>query len=62
MPDITLCKGLECPIKHTCIRFTSKSNIIQSYLVDSPYDKNIKDCKLYYRETSDVKNSSKQHS
>jgi len=36
MPDITMCKGTECPVKEKCFRFTAKSDEHQSYFVDVP--------------------------
>ena len=39
MPDITMCKGYRCPLKDTCIRYTSKPSKWQSYFLKSPYEK-----------------------
>ena len=37
MPDITICKGDNCPIKETCYRFTATpSKWGQSYFVEAP--------------------------
>ena len=37
MADITMCKGLECPVKEKCFRFTAKANEYrQSYFVGIP--------------------------
>ena len=50
--DITLCKGLDCPLKETCFRHTAKPNEFrQSYFTNSPYDKENKKCDYYYERT-----------
>ena len=37
MPDITLCKGTNCPLKERCYRYTAKpTQFSQSYFVDPP--------------------------
>lgn len=36
MPDITLCFGVNCPIKEQCYRFTARPEVYQSYFYDSP--------------------------
>lgn len=36
-PDITMCKGTDCPHKETCYRFTAKSNEYrQAYFMEAP--------------------------
>lgn len=62
MIDISKCVGDGCPIKHTCRRFTEKSDLIQSYLVDTPYSKETKECDLHYSEFTDANDSSKRGS
>jgi hypothetical protein len=38
MPDITMCKGTDCPLKKECYRFlASPSEFWQSYFLDPPY-------------------------
>ena len=52
MPDITICKGEECPVKETCYRYTAKPNEYrQSYFTETPY----KDgrCTHYWTEEQD---------
>jgi hypothetical protein len=45
MPDITMCKGDDCPLKDKCYRFlASPSEYAQSYFVDAPYDKEKQEC------------------
>ena len=48
--DITLCKGLDCPLKETCFRYTAKSDsLYQSYLINTPIDKENEKCDYYER-------------
>ena len=45
MPDITMCKGNNCPHKEGCYRYTAKPDeLAQSYFVNPP----IKDGKCDY--------------
>jgi hypothetical protein len=37
MPDITMCVGLNCPLKETCYRFKAKPNNWQPYFVHTPF-------------------------
>jgi hypothetical protein len=38
MPDISMCKGDDCPQKEDCYRFTATpSEFRQAYLRESPY-------------------------
>jgi len=48
-PDITMCKGTDCPAKESCYRFTATPNEFrQSYFMEPP----IKDgkCEMYWGE------------
>lgn len=44
MPDITMCKGLECPMKRKCYRFLAKPDMLQSFFVDIPYEPKTNSC------------------
>ena len=44
MPDISKCKGQDCPLKETCYRFTSKASDWQSYFSETPYDATTNSC------------------
>ena len=35
--DICKCKGEYCPIKETCLRYTSKEDYLQAYFCEIPY-------------------------
>ncbi len=37
MPDITKCKGTDCPLKEQCYRYTAKDDEYQAFLVEVPY-------------------------
>jgi hypothetical protein len=38
MPDITMCEGVDCPLKNDCYRFTaSPSEFRQSYFMGIPF-------------------------
>lgn len=43
MVDISKCEGIDCDKKHTCLRYTAKSNdSYQAYLIPQrDFDKNI---------------------
>lgn len=50
MPDITMCKGGDCPLKEYCERHTATPcEYRQSYFVDPPYKKKMDgtDCAYY---------------
>lgn len=52
MADITLCKGINCPIKEQCKRYTSTPNpMYQSYFTESP----IKDgkCDMFWGDVAE---------
>ena len=34
--DVTMCLNHNCPIKHSCLRYTAKPDTYQSYFVDNP--------------------------
>jgi len=49
MPDITKCEDKDCPLKESCYRFTAKpSEYRQSYFVETPYNKETKECDYYW--------------
>ena len=52
MPDITMCLGIDCPIKETCYRYKAKPYEYQSYFVDAPIKDN--KCEHYWEVTSKV--------
>lgn len=52
MPDITMCKGEDCPLRESCYRYKAKPNEFgQSYFYYSPIQG--EECK-YYWEWRDI--------
>ena len=52
-PDITMCKGTNCPYKESCYRYTAEpSEFMQSYFIEPP----IKDgtCKMYWGDNAEA--------
>lgn len=51
MPDITMCKGTNCPQREKCYRFTAKPSDYQSWFMEPP----IKDgkCDYYWGENAE---------
>jgi hypothetical protein len=49
MPDMTMCEGIDCPLKETCYRYkATASEFRQSYFSDLPYDKEEEKCDYYF--------------
>lgn len=47
--DITKCKGINCPLKESCFRYTAKAGEFQqSYFTEVPYDKETGTCPTYW--------------
>ena len=50
MPDITMCKGDDCPLKENCYRCTATpDDLWQSYFINPPYDEEKKECDHYWK-------------
>ena len=52
MADITMCEGLDCPVKEDCYRFNAKADEYQCYFLEPPYDKEKKKCDYYWGNNS----------
>lgn len=37
MPDITMCKGGNCPMKERCYRHKAREGLYQSFFTDTPW-------------------------
>jgi len=49
MSDITMCEGLECPLKEKCYRYTAPANEYwQAYFAEIPYDIESEECEHYW--------------
>lgn len=62
MPDISMCKGTDCPLKETCYRYTAEpSEFMQSYFTISPI-KNDRTCDYYWKiESSKAKENGRNN-
>ena len=49
MSEIAMCQGKDCPIRETCFRYKAKPNLYQTYLKDSPYDKETGKCPTFMK-------------
>jgi hypothetical protein len=50
MPDITMCKGNDCPLKESCYRYTATpDDLWQSYFMNPPYDEEKKECDHHWK-------------
>lgn len=60
MPDITMCKGNDCPLKESCFRYLATPVILynthypdyQSYFTDPPFNKETNTCDNYWEARS----------
>lgn len=49
MPDITMCKGEDCPLKESCYRYKATPDpIYQSYFTVIPFNSEEKSCDTYW--------------
>jgi len=49
MADITMCEGIECPLKEKCYRYTAPANEYwQAYFTEVPYDIESEECEHYW--------------
>jgi hypothetical protein len=57
MPDITKCKGTNCPVKEHCYRFTAEaSEFMQGWFLDPPgehHDDGKFTCNSYWGDHAD---------
>lgn len=51
MPDITMCKGVNCPKSLKCYRYTANPSRHggQSYFTDTPFDIQKDDCDYFWK-------------
>lgn len=50
MPDISMCKGGDCPYKNTCYRFTAIPCKYQTYFSEVPYNFDEEFCQYYWED------------
>lgn len=55
MPDITMCKGDDCPFKEKCHRYTAEPEEYQSYFLVPPFtiENGKPDCEMFWGQSSD---------
>ena len=55
MPDITMCKGEDCPVKHKCYRNTAKSCEYQSWFGEQVYviKEGVFTCEMYWGDNAE---------
>jgi len=50
MPDISMCSGVDCPLKETCYRNQAKpSKFRQAWFADVPYNHEEEKCIHYWK-------------
>lgn len=49
MPDISKCVGVDCPLRDTCYRYTSKPDKYWQSYGDFSFDKENNECKYYWK-------------
>jgi len=54
MPDITMCEGIECPMRDACYRYTATpSDFDQYYFIGMPYNDENGECEEYLEHADD---------
>jgi len=48
MPDISMCKGKDCPLKENCYRYTATPSCYQTFFVNPPYNREKRECDYYW--------------
>lgn len=51
MPDITMCKGTNCPVSTRCRRYTATPSDMQSWFTEVPFHNG--ECDFYWGEQSE---------
>ncbi len=51
MPDITMCRGVNCDRRDSCHRFTATPSMRQAYFVDVPRDSNGQ-CEMFWNNVT----------
>ena len=54
MPDISMCKGINCPLRIRCYRHTAPQSKYQSWIGEVPYDHKLNSCDYYVPNTKEV--------
>lgn len=56
MPDITMCKGGDCPLKSRCYRYTASTSMYQFYFSTPPFliDRGKFNCDMFWGDSSQL--------
>lgn len=49
MADITMCCGVNCPVKVKCYRFLARKSELQSFFAEVPYDWELGECGMFLK-------------
>lgn len=54
MPDITMCKNKDCPLKDKCYRFTAEPSMRQFYFTENPsrINKGKFECSMFWGDSA----------
>jgi hypothetical protein len=56
MSDITMCEGIDCPIRSKCYRYSAIPNYYQFYFIETPYQYEYCDMFISTKEEQDLNN------
>ena len=56
MSDITMCEGIDCPIRSHCYRFKAIPEDYQHYFIKTPYEYDYCDKFISTKEEEDLNN------
>ena len=48
MPDMSMCSGIECPLKEICYRYKAVPGFMQSHFAEVPYNSEEDKCDFYW--------------
>lgn len=54
---MTLCRGDNCPLRESCLRFTEEAHITSDWFYDSPYNFKLEECKWFEKEPEEVEDN-----
>lgn len=54
MSDITMCEGIDCPIRSKCYRFMNIPSDYQHYFIKTPFEYDYCDKFISYEEEIDI--------
>jgi hypothetical protein len=54
MSDITMCEGIDCPIRSHCYRFKAIPEDYQHYFIETPYEYDYCEKFISYKDEIDI--------